>query len=83
MTLNSIILLKRNNRPQGAWVAQLVKYKTLAQVTISPFLSLSRSLASMLTAQSLEPVSDSLSPSLSAPPLLMFSLKKKKNIKNF
>ena len=39
----------------------------------------------MLTAQSLEPVLDSVSPSLSAPPPLAYSLSKinvKKNLKN-
>ena len=42
----------------GAWVAQLVKRLTLAQVMISGFLSLSPSSVAVLTAQSLEPASD-------------------------
>ena len=59
---------------QGAWVAQSVERLTLAQVMISRFVSLSPTSGSVLTAQSLEPASDSVSPSLSAPPLLMFCL---------
>ena len=55
----------------GAWVAQSVKRLTSAQVVISWSMSLSpKSMSSspksgsVLTAQSLEPVSDSVSPSL-------------------
>ena len=59
---------------RGAWVAQLVKHLTLAQVLISRFMSSSPTLGSVLTAQSLEPASDSVSPSLSAPPPLMLCL---------
>ena len=51
---------------KGAWVAQLVKHPTLAQDMISGFLGLSPTLGSVLTAQSLEPASDSVSPSFSA-----------------
>ena len=58
-------------KSQGTWVAQLVKRLTSAQVMISWVMSSSPVLWSVLTAQSLEPASDSLSPSLSAPPLLM------------
>ena len=50
----------------GAWVAQSVERPTSAQVVISGFVSSSPALGSVLTAQSLEPVSDSVSPSLSA-----------------
>ena len=39
----------------GAWVAQLVKRPTLAQVMISWLVSSSPTLGSVLTAQSLEP----------------------------
>ena len=46
-----------------AWVAQSVKHPTSAQV-ISRFVSLSPESGSVLTAQSLEPASDSVSPSL-------------------
>ena len=67
---------KQNNR--GSWVAQWVRHPTSAQVMISTFVSLSPALGSVLTAQSLEPASDSVSPSLSAPPSLTpsFSLSK-------
>ena len=43
---------------------------------ISRYVSSSPALGSVLTAQSLEPVSDSVSPSLSAPPPLARSLSK-------
>ena len=59
---------------RGTWVAQLVKRLTSAQVTISWFMGLSPMLGSVLTAQRLEPASDSVSPSLSVPPLLIVSL---------
>ena len=58
----------------GAWVAQTVKRLTLAQVMISWFMSSSPMLGSVLTAQSLEPASDSVSPSLSALFLLTLCL---------
>ena len=59
---------------RGAWVAQLVRCPTSAQVMISQFVSSSPTLGSVLTAQSLEPASDSLSPSLSLPLLRSCSL---------
>ena len=62
------------NKSWGAWVAQSVKCLTLAQVTISQSVSSSPASGSGLTAQSLEPASDSVSPSLSVPPLLSLSL---------
>ena len=52
---------------RGAWLAQLVKHPTSAQVTISRFMSSSPVSGSVPTAQSLDPVSDSVSPSLSVP----------------
>ena len=55
---------------QGPWVSQSLECPTLAQVMISWFVGLSPLLGSVLTAQSLEPASDSVSPPLSAPPLL-------------
>ena len=58
----------------GTWVAQSVKHPTLAQVMISRFVGSSPAWGSVLTAQSLEPALDSVSPSLSAPPLLALSL---------
>ena len=48
-------------------MAQLVKRLTLAHVMISQFMGSSPALDSVLTAQSLEPASDSVSPSLSLP----------------
>ena len=51
----------------GAQLAQLVEHPTSAQVMISWLVSSSPALGSVLTAQSLEPASDSVSPSLSAP----------------
>ena len=64
-----IIILKKI-KLRGAWVAQSVERPTSAQVMISRFASSSPVLGSVLTAQSLEPASDSVSPSLSAPPPL-------------
>ena len=57
-------------------MAQSVELPTSAQVMISQSVSSSPTSGSALTAQSLEPASDSVSPflSLSAPTLLMFSL---------
>ena len=53
------------------WEAQFVECLTLAQVMISWFVSSSLASGSVLTARSLEPASDPVSPSLSAlPPTL-------------
>ena len=57
-------------------MAQSVERPTSAQVMISRFVSSNPASGSVLTAQSLEPASDSVSPSLSAPPLLALSLSK-------
>ena len=54
--------------------AQWVKHPASAQVMILQFVSSSPASGSVLTAQSLEPVSDSVSPSLSAPLLLFLAL---------
>ena len=59
---------------RGTWAAQSVKHPTLAQVMTSQSVGLSPASGSVMTAQSLEPASDSVSPSLSAPPLLTLSL---------
>ena len=59
---------------RGPWGAQSVKHPTSAQVMISRSGSSSPALGSVLTARSLEPASDSGSPSLSAPTLLALSL---------
>ena len=50
---------------RDAWVVQSVKWLTLAPIMISQFMSLSPALGSVLTAQSLEPALDTVSPSLS------------------
>ena len=65
-------IIKRHKR--GAWVAQSVKRPTSAQVMISRFVSSSPGSGSVPTAQSLEPVSDSGSSSLSVPFPLMLCL---------
>ena len=67
-------LLVKNILIWGAWVTQSVKCLTWAHVIISQSVSSSPAMGSVLAAQSLEPASDSVSPSLSAPPLLMLCL---------
>ena len=57
-------------------MAQAVKHPTSAQVIISRFISSSPTSGSVLTAESLKPASDSVSPSLSAPTLLVLSVSK-------
>ena len=68
-------------------MAQSVKRPTSAQVMISRFMGSSPTSGSMLTAQSPEPASDSVSPFLSVPPLLalslFLSLKNKQRLKKF
>ena len=59
---------------RGAWVAQSVEHLTSAQVMISWSASLSPASGSVLTAQSLEPASDYVSPSLPASPPLVLCL---------
>ena len=65
-----------NKLPQnrGAWVAQLVKHLTSAQVMILQFVSLSPVSGSVLTAQSLEATSDSVSSFLCPSPAHALSL---------
>ena len=65
---------------RGAWVAQSVGDPTLAQVMISQFVRSSPVSGSLLTAQSLEPALDSVSPSLSALPPLTLCLSKINNV---
>ena len=60
-------------------MAQLVKHPTSAQVMISWSVGSSPVSGAVLTAQNLEPVLDSVSPSLSAPPLLILCLSLLKN----
>ena len=64
---------------RGTWVAQSVEHPTSAQVMILRFVSSSPTSGSVLMAQSLELVSDSVSPSLSDPPpfVLCLSLSQK------
>ena len=57
-----------------SWVAQSVKCPTWTKVIISWFVSSSPAWDYALTAQSLEPALDSVSPLLSAPPLLTLYL---------
>ena len=57
-------------------MARSVKRPTSAQVMMSQFEGPSSALGSVLTARSLEPASDSVSPSLSGPPLLTLCLSK-------
>ena len=70
-------------------MAQSAECPTSAQVIISWVMGSSPMLGSVQTAQSLEPASDSVAPSLSAPPLLVLSLSVKnkqtlkKNLKKF
>ena len=52
---------------RGAWVAQSGKCPTSAQVMSSRSVSSSPASGSVLMARSLEPASDSVSPSLSLP----------------
>ena len=58
----------------GAWVAQSVGRLTSVQVMISQFVGSSLVLGFVLTAQSLEPASDSVSPPLCPSPAHALSL---------
>ena len=69
-----LALSLKNKHFWGAWIAQSVKRPTWAQVTISLSVSSSPVSGSVLTAQNLEPVSDSESPSLFDPPPFMLCL---------
>ena len=68
--------------PWGAWLAQSVELLTSAQVMILWSVSSNPASGSVLTARSLEPASDSVSPSLSLSLSKINKLKfKKKNVK--
>ena len=67
LLLDIMLIAKSKDYSKGAWVAQSVKHPTSAQVTISRFVGLSPASGSVLTARSLEPASDSVSPSLLCP----------------
>ena len=62
--------LKKVSIGWGSSVAQSVERPTSAQVMILQSVSSSPASGSVLTAQGLEPTSDSVSPTLSVPPLL-------------
>ena len=62
IALQNYVPLKQN-LGRGTWVAQSVKRLTSTQVTISQSVSSSPTSGSVLAARSLEPVSDSVSPS--------------------
>ena len=66
-TINIYTNGQNNDRFWGAWVTQLVKHLTSAQVMITLFVSSSPTSGSVWTAQSLDPAADSVSPSLSLP----------------
>ena len=72
-----VVLSFRTSEALGRLLAQSVKCPTLAQVMNSQFVSWSPASGPVLTVQSLEPASDSVSPSLSAPSLLMLCLSQK------
>ena len=55
-------------------MAHLVEHLASAQVMISRLVGLGPASGSVLTAQSLEPALDAVSPSLSAPPPFMLCL---------
>ena len=59
--------MDKNADHWGSWVAQSVTCPTSAQVMISQFMGSSPASGSVLTARSLEPASDSVSPSLTSP----------------
>ena len=67
----------------GAWVARSVKHPTSAQFMISRSVGSSPASGFVLTAQSLEPASDSVSPSLFPSPVHTLSLSLSKINKYF
>ena len=70
----TLVAILKSQESGGAWVAPSVEPLTSAQVMISQLVGSSPALGSVQTARSLEPASDSVSPSLSAPPLPVLSL---------
>ena len=72
-SLSSHQIVTGRGRPGGlSWLS--VRLLVSAQVVILWFMGSISALGSVLTAQSLEPASDSVSPSFSAPPLFTLSL---------
>ena len=78
--VNPNLTLRLSSR--DSWVAQSAKRPTSAQVMISRSVGSSPASGSVLTAQTLEPASDSVSPPLSAPPLLILSVCLSVSLKN-
>ena len=68
------LVVTQKHELRGTWVAQSVERLTWAQVMISQPMGSSPMWGSVLTAQSLGPALDSVSPSLSAPSPLMLCL---------
>ena len=58
-------MLCQKETERGVWMAQVVQHSTSAHVMISQFVSSNPMSGSVLTAWSLKPASDSVSPSLS------------------
>ena len=77
--LSCVLFFKCFSSWRGDRVALLVQRPAPAQVTILRFVGSSPVSGSVLTAHSLTPVSDSVSLSFSAPPLLMLSLSASQN----
>ena len=82
LNLVSLVACLKNKTKWGAWVAQLVKCPTSAQVMISQFVSSSLASGSVPTAQSLKPALDSVSPSLCSSPTYSLSLSLSLSLKN-
>ena len=74
---------KQHGDGRLGWGALGVERPTSAQLMVSRPVSLSPAWGSVLTARSLEPASDSVSPFFSAPPPLMLSLSLSKINKHF
>ena len=70
----NVLISFKIRRMWGTWVAQSVERPTSARVPISRFVSSSPISGSVPTARILEPASDSVSPPLSVPALLLLSL---------
>ena len=68
-TMGILVPFRRIEICRGAWVAQSVQRLTSAQVMIARFVGSSPTSGSVLISRSLEPASDSVSPSFSDPPL--------------
>ena len=77
--LSFVLFVFKKRGSRGAWVAQSVERPASSQVMISRSVSSSPASGSVLTAQSLEPASCSVSPSLCPSPahVLPLSLKNK------